>query len=580
MKRGSAPGKRMIPLSVLLGISLLCIGCAVTDSRPSKMVADYPMAPVVAIEVAAPQPMAPVQATEMIRVYEALPPVGEPAAMPAGHKAPQGAGVGDTPSSHPGAASVLVIKATGSGASQGEARADALSSLSSTLYTQVKSSLEVDDRVVMADGKVMATASNFFERINVSTDLPILGATVQTTYDGNRLTPLYYAEAEMSSLVSLPLYEQELERLAHLINSVDLTSLDDGDSLLQERQLLALLGYHDQYERHAYVARALGTGEYPPLSHSRYTLELKIGALARVNDSYAKAAQSLVQGVDKSGVYVYPPKLDGRGSVTEFAEQLAWAMQDALGSRSTYNADRASYFMEGSYTLVNDGRGGIIVSFRLEDGKGTVITTSMASLLPAVYEGQRFIPTAFDFQKQLERGEAVDTSFKAEIRINGKTDYLSFHRGDELVIEAKANQMCYFYIVGYVFNDTGERFAYLFPLKFDAVGKDMFVHRVSADQVGQWIIINPTWKGSVLPIEIIEPYGLEALQLYASTERDYQRFLETVPPFRETREYYVISEDPLEGLTLTRALNIKGVADSAAREIVKTEASVMFKTGR
>jgi hypothetical protein len=56
--------------------------------------------------------------------------------------------------------------------------------------------------------------------------------------------------------------------------------------------------------------------------------------------------------------------------------------------------------------------------------------------------------------------------------------------------------------------------------------------------------------------------------------------LETVPGFKETREYYIISDDPEEGLALTSALNIKAVANNASRETAVSEASVMFKTGR
>ncbi|MDX9914659.1 MAG: hypothetical protein RBS49_02120 [Sphaerochaeta sp.] len=575
MKRSYSHGMRVIEMSILLSLSLVFLGCA-TVTQKSSLIEGTLLAPL---------PMIPLPASKVVQVSDDTPShdepkTEEPTVIPAGQGWQEPGVAAEIFSSLEEGIPVLVIRAVGSGLSEGEARADALSSLSLMLHAQVEGSQQVSDRVAMADGKVVATASDFVEQITVSTSLPILGAALTTSFDGNRIAPLYHTEAVLDASVSLPLYEQELERLANLINSVDFPSLEHADSRIQERQLSQLLSYHDQYERHAYVARALGTEELPPLSHSRYALELKIGALARVNDTYAKAAQSLVQGVEESGVYVYPPKLDGRGAVTEFAEQLAWAMQDALGSRSTYNPDRASYFMEGAYTLIDDGEEGIHVSYRLEDGQGSVLIASMARLSPTVYEGQRFIPTAYDFQKQLERGEAVDTSFKVEIRINGKREYLSFRRGDELVIEAKANRMCYFYIVGYIFNDDGERFAYLFPLKLDAVGKDMFVHRVSVDQVGQWIIVNPTWHETVVPIGIIEPYGMEALQLYASTERDYQRFLETVPGFRETKDYYIVSDDPEEGLALTRALNIKGVADSVAQETLAGEASVMFKTGQ
>jgi hypothetical protein len=173
-----------------------------------------------------------------------------------------------------------------------------------------------------------------------------------------------------------------------------------------------------------------------------------------------------------------------------------------------------------------------------------------------------------------------DSGFFVDIRMNGMKDYLSFHRGDELTIEVKASEPCYFYVVGYVFNELNEKFAYLFPLSLDASGKNMFVRRVSPEEVNRWIIINPIYRGKVMPIEVIEPFGVEMLQVYASTERDYQKFLDSVPGFRTTRDYYLVSDNPEEGLRLTRALNIKRVSEEASSEIKRSEAFVSFKSGR
>jgi hypothetical protein len=39
-------------------------------------------------------------------------------------------------------------------------------------------------------------------------------------------------------------------------------------------------------------------------------------------------------------------------------------------------------------------------------------------------------------------------------------------------------------------------------------------------------------------------------------------------------------DNPEEGLRITRALNIKKVAEQASKEVLHTEAFVSFKTGR
>lgn len=478
----------------------------------------------------------------------------------------------------------LTITAIGSGLSEAEAKSDALSALSGILHSQVVSSIEIREKVSEVNGIEVGNVSSFAEDIVVSTSLPILGASFsavpRTSYDRIRKTTVYQVDVVMKASASLPLYEGELNALAFRINKAEESLPSDTDSLVLEERLSLLLGYYTQYEKLSYVARTLGLEQIPDLKQSRYSIESQLKELGRVNDSYEKAAQNLTKTVDVRSVYVYPAKLNASGGVTEFAEQLSYAMRSALGSQTVSDPLRASYFLLGTYTLKDDGKDGIYVTYRLEDRYGNVVSTSMVELLPSVYKGQRFIPVAYDFQKQLERGDSIDTGFSADIRINGKKDYLTFQGGEQLTIEVRSSAPCYFYVVGYVFNDRDERFSYLFPLKLDAVGKDMFVYRVSPEDVNKWIIINPTYAGKILPIEVIEPYGVEMLQVYASTEKDYQRFLDTVPGLRETKDYYVVSDNPEDGLKLTRALNIKKVADQVADEIQRSEASVSFKSGK
>lgn len=476
-----------------------------------------------------------------------------------------------------------VVVAIGSGLTELAARSDALAALSTILHSQVKSSIEVSELNLKIGDEIVDATSAYREDIIVSTNLPILGASytpLSSYYDSQRDVRIYQVEAALMASTSLPLYEKELKAVALSINE-SVEDIEIGvDSLREEEEILLLLSYYEQFQKLSYVAQVFGATELPRLNRSRYTLEALLLELESINDSYEKTARNLTKTFDQGGVYVYPAKLNGSGGVTEFAEQLAYNMVNNLGSQAVNDPLRATHYLFGSYTLIEDGKKGIYVSYRLEDKVGNVVATSAAQLLPIVYEGQRFIPVAYDFQKQLERGEAVDSSFQIDIRINGKKDYLSFHKYDELVIEARATAPCYFYVVGYVFYDNDERLSYLFPLKLDAVGKDIFVHHVSPEDVNKWIIINPTYRGIVVPIEIIEPYGVEMLQIYASTESNYQKFLERVPNFTTTRDYYLISEDPEEGLELTRALNIKNIADQVAREVVNSEAFVSFKSGK
>jgi hypothetical protein len=476
------------------------------------------------------------------------------------------------------------VVATGSGLSEAEAKNDALSSLGAILYSQVSSVVKTSKKETEVAGSFAENQSSFFQEIKVASDLPLLGATfpsaLNTSYDAKRKALVYEIEVVLDSATALSLYENELKVIGQKITLAEDNLPKAKDSLEKEGQLNLLLGHYTQFEKLAYVARALGSTAIPELRQSRYSLELQLMQLSSVIDSYQKAARALARAVTQKGVYVYPAKLNGSGGVTEFAEQLSYALQNELGNKAVSSPFEARYFLLGAYTLKDEGKGGIYVTYRLEDRYNNVLSSSLVQIPSSVYESQQIVPVAYDFQKQLERGNAVDTGFAVDLRINGKKDYLAFQGGDELILEVKANSPCYFYVVGYVFNELDERFSYIFPLDFAAVGKDRFVYRVSPQEVNKWIIINPTYKGEVLSLDVVEPYGVELLQVYASTEKEYQSFLETVPGFKETKDYYVISDNPEDGLALTRALNVKKKSELATSEIRQSEASVSFSSSR
>ncbi|NBK25860.1 MAG: hypothetical protein EOM68_28080, partial [Spirochaetia bacterium] len=217
----------------------------------------------------------------------------------------------------------VVIKAVGTGLTENEARSDALAALSGILYSKVSSSIETTEKVNEIAGIEVANTSSFSENISVSTNLPILGASYsllpKTIYDVNRKAYLYQVEVMMSDVVSLPLYEVELARLASFIGSAGDIQQTGVDSLAQEASLLKLLDAYLEFERFSYVARALGSRNIPVLSQTRYSIETKLRQVEKIVDSYTKAARNLTKGVDRTGVYVYPAKLNNSGGVTEFA---------------------------------------------------------------------------------------------------------------------------------------------------------------------------------------------------------------------------------------------------------------------
>ncbi len=174
---------------------------------------------------------------------------------------------------------------------ESEARSEALSALAGILYSQVSSSTEIQERVSQLDDKEIGNFSSFSEDIKVSSNLPILGASYstlpQTIYDANRQVFLFQVEAVMKGSYSLPLYESELVSLSAQIYSAEQAFPSDGDSLEQEKFLESLLALYADFDKLAYVAKALGTKTIPDLPGSRYAVEAQLRQLEGLVDSYA-----------------------------------------------------------------------------------------------------------------------------------------------------------------------------------------------------------------------------------------------------------------------------------------------------
>jgi hypothetical protein len=474
-------------------------------------------------------------------------------------------------------AMALDISADGSGDTESAARADALDTLSSKLYSQIQSTLQADSSERMVNGKKASAEDSLRQSIVITSELPLLGTDIKVFPNSKK--PKFLAKATLSSDVSMPLYETELDKTSKDIEKILKQAGDSGIASLNEADVSSLSALYIRFDKLEFVAKTLGSKQIPVLSKTKAAFDSEVLKQAQTIDSLAKAAKKIAQKITGNKIYVYPAKYNGRGNSTEFSDALNQCVLAELGNKVVVSEKDANFFFTGTYTEKPNagGKPDISVSCRLTGRDGSVAYASpVVNIPPSVYAGYQYIPDGYDFLKQLESGNIVNNDFFVDMRVNGRKNDLSFTNGEKLRIDVKVSSPCYFYVVGYVYNEKNEQFSYLFPISLDAQDKDMFVRKVAADEANKWICINPVSEGEVVTIEIIPPFGVETLQVFASTEKDYQKFLDRIPSYTETDEFYLVDKNPKATLSKTRALNIKKKADAASGAVKNAEATLTY----
>ena len=457
----------------------------------------------------------------------------------------------------------LTIEREGVGETIEGARSEAAAEISRFLYSNV-------------DATTVATLFDSGEGIESSilieaglrSQLPLLGVT----YTDRVVGDLCYSTATMDSRTSLPLYYEYLDLM---MDSLSMPSLEGVGTIEAASILNGILDSFEEYKKLAYVVKALGGvyGKEPSVSEG----EIR-SILSKVNgtiDSLDKAAFVLVKGCDFSGIYVESPMPVSDSVASDFSAVFANAISGNLSGKTVVSMQNAMYFLSSRYAESQNGDLFIVAS--LNDLNGRNVFSSSVTVPHKLIEGMSLYANGYDFRKALLTGESVSNDFNIYIRINGGNTGSTFKLGDELYVEVKASQVCYYYIVGYVFDDEGNRFSYLFPVSVNSDGKGMFIGRIDSSKVGKWVIINPSYMGHVIPLEIMPPLGVETLQVYASTTTDFNEIMSMIPKWEETDDFYIVAGEPEQVLSTTRALSIKKTA-VMNNSVQNSESNVTYRS--
>ena len=264
------------------------------------------------------------------------------------------------------------LQATGEGLSSEEAQQAALAELSFRIAANVES--QIDSTQELRNEEFNQTAS---QRLSVTSELPILGSTIEITEkDGT-----YLATARLDATTSMPLYELKIDELTkELDDSWKIGTISDPIRAIPS--LRAALPVLEELQLLRLIARFLGA-KLPQLTITVTSINDRIKQLQQNPQTIEVAVQILADPwKDLEKVYVYPPVLRGSEEITEFAAVFRSRLASQL--KEVSRPAQSKFLLRGDYLIT--GRG-IDLTYRLQNWKGETLETGSVQLAPAAYNG-------------------------------------------------------------------------------------------------------------------------------------------------------------------------------------------------
>ena len=423
----------------------------------------------------------------------------------------------------------------GHGLTRENAKQEALSDLSQSIATEVKS-VHTGWKGLL-DGKYSEDAT---QMVRVESRLPLLGLETHVLRGVDEWDATSFLRSERAA----HLYREKLIQLQQEIEQTwSLVKLTERNAEL-EPLLQQTLTKLEDFKRHLTVTLALGEREnLPELNIDEAEVQGLLWQAQEQPDSMEQAARLLTKEMQQySSVYVFPMKVSKTQEITPFALAFQGRLQQELNT--VLSPDQAKYWLHGNYVVGDEG---MEITLHISKAQSHSIELTRSTFLVATaYAGLSAQPSQPVFDKLLR--EDVDVWLASDFRVSIKTDrgreQLHFSEGDSFELQVKLNKPGYFYIVGHTFM-TDVPLSYLVEINSGIQNSPKrFVRHVTVVETGEWINLG---RFAVRP-----PLGRETLQLIAARE-NLSQFLPDTNQDLET-QLYIIDSDPVVALGKTRSL--------------------------
>lgn len=429
----------------------------------------------------------------------------------------------------------IVLSGSGVGDTPEQAKNNALSELSSTIFVQVQSKL-----VETNSEENYRLSSKTLKEITLESNLPIMGAeySIPTKQKGR-----YTVIASLNSLTALPIYETKLKALTvELEQAKSVLSATQSDEVVYQ-QLLTAKTLLETFTVYKLIYSSLGGNFQQQAPYTESEVNSSITRLQQSYDDLQFALKSIAQTFGSyKNIYAHYPSVYPSDEVTQFARVVRTNLTNLLSSVD--EPLKADYNLVSSYEILNDK---IVQNMRLIDKQGNLRAEAILNLNPPAYQNTDYRPKSLDIAQAIEMRELVSDKLRIELStLQGKNRQL-FIKGQEVKFMVKANQPCQFYIASHVYQYDETVYSYLLSLYPSASGDARFAYRIGAEDCNRWIELSA--------FDATDPFGVEILQVFATTGE-----IEVMIPsteFDQATGLCKLSDKPKEAIVAMRGLKPK-----------------------
>lgn len=439
------------------------------------------------------------------------------------------------------------IREIGFGPTEDEAKKEALAFLSQAIVVDVESSFH--DKTKIIEDKVESIKER---EVYLKSNLPLLGVLFTSEYKGDE----YRVEAVLST-ESIEVYKNELKKIKTEIEKLN----EILPTLVEEEQkvnvLRAVLNKIDNYNRYYSVYLFLSGDEEEYTFFNKIDYELQLKKFEKKYDNLDYAVFNTFENFPYKNIFIYPPTEENFDEVSEFGAIIKYKTEDFL-IKNVSPLEEAEYILKGTYEIFDNN---ILVQYRLIDLDGNIAENYLFQLEDKAYMDYEVKGRSNNFNKLLKEGYIVSSDFNINLQTSlGKKDLL-FKKGDTFSLLVKSNRAAYFYLAGHTFYKK-KKFSYLVDFN-KAAGNRKFVYYIGPDEINRWVDLGE--------FEILPPYGVETLQIFASTQDIVDDIPNTVFDF--SSNLYMLDNNPSKNLE-----NMRAIAKKNRQLDEVTESYIIFTT--
>ena len=441
---------------------------------------------------------------------------------------------------------------------------EALSDISSQLYSQVTSEKFLNKKVVDDE-----FTQNFKQNIYIVSSLPIHEAKKEQekVQDGK-----YYLLLSFDKKTVAPIYKAKANELSTELNSILKDYKNQKDISTKESILNTLNKKLANYEKYSLVAKLLNQTDIKKPKVKPYFIEKELRELynittKNIEDLVSVLAQQIKKSNIKNSIKVMLFFYSDKGTYSNFSSELQDYLEKELSKSMNITSKQNSlYKLAGNFFIKNNK---LIVKATIYNSFGDIELVTMAKMKIDKKNINYYKPKLNEYSKLNE--PVLNKNLDVQVRINKMTKNLLFKKGEVVNLEVKVSKEAYIYIIGNMRIKQGKQLQYLMPLNVNN-DKSKYQKFIPYQNSNLWV--------SIGEFEVTEPLGVEVLQVFATNLNIVNNLPYTKTKLIDAEEYDVVVDKYDQILyanrSITKMRGLKLVRRN--KELEKAEVVLKYST--